>query len=74
MLVNLIKQKGTYKDKKTGEEKKYTNFYVQCGDKMIAIEPKYFGTEDKRDDGYSGRKQVLDAFADPLPEKTEAAQ
>ena len=69
MEVKLYKEKGKYNDKKTGEEKTYTNFFVQCGDKRIAIEPKYFGTQDKPDNAYSGRKQVLDAFAELLPEK-----
>ena len=68
MEVKLFKEKGKYNDKKTGEEKTYTNFFVQCGDKRIAIEPKYFGTDDKPDKSYSGRKQVLDAFAEALPE------
>ena len=72
MLVKLLKEKGMYKDKKTNEEKNYTNFYLECGDKRIAVEPKYFGTDDKPDKGYSGRKQVLEAFADTLPVKVDS--
>ena len=74
MEVKLFKEKGKYNDKKTGEEKTYTNFFVQCGDKRIAIEPKYFGTDDKPDKSYSGRKQVLDAFAELLPENAPSVQ
>ena len=72
MLVNLIQENGTYKDKKTGEDKQFTNFFVICGNKRIAVEPKYFGTDEKPDKGYSGRKQVLQAFADPVPAKEVA--
>ena len=71
MLVELYKKKGTYKDKETGKEKAYTNFYVKCGDQMIPVEPVYFPNAkcDGRDPGYLGRKSVLEAFAVTLPEK-----
>ena len=74
MEVKLFKEKGKYNDKKTGEEKTYTNFFVECGDKKIAVEPKYFGTEEKPDKGYSGRKAILEAFAETLPDKSPVTQ
>ncbi len=70
MEVKLFSQKGKYNNKE-GQERTYTNFYVKCGDKMIAVEPKYFGTNEKPDTGYSGRKAILDAFAEPLPPKEQ---
>ena len=74
MTVQLFKKVGTYKDQE-GKEKRFTNFYVQCGDQMIVVEPKYFPNPkfDDRDPGFAGRKAVLEAFATPLPEKEGAA-
>lgn len=69
MIVNLVMEKGKYKDKKTGEEKTFTNFSIDCGNKRIPVDVKYFGTDDKPDKGYSGRKQVLEAFADDITPK-----
>ena len=74
MLVNLISEKGTYKDKKTNEEKRFINFYVECGAVRVPVEVKYFGTDEKADKGYSGRKAILEAFADPLPDKVVSAE
>ena len=70
MQVQLFKKVGTYK--KDGEEKRYTNFYVRCGDKLIPIQPCFFPDKehDNRDFQYSGRKEVLSAFAAMLPDKT----
>ena len=72
MTVELVKKKGTYKDKE-GKDKPYVNFYVKCGDQMIPVEPKYFPNEkcEGRDPGFAGRKAVLDAFATELPDKAE---
>ena len=70
--LKLYKKQGTYVDKKDGKtEKSYTNFYIQCNDKLIPIEIKYFPNEkfEGRDPGYSGRKAVLETFAEVLPEK-----
>ena len=73
MTVQLFKKNGTYTDKE-GKEKRFTNFYVQCGDQMIDVEPKYFPNPkfDDRDPSFAGRKAVLEAFATPLPEKEDA--
>ena len=70
MTVQLFKKVGTYKDK-DGKDKRFTNFYVQCGDQMIVVEPKYFPNPkfEDRDPGFAGRKAVLEAFADILPER-----
>ena len=70
MTVGLFKKKGTYKDKE-GKDEYFVNFYVQCGDQMIPVEPKYFPNSkcDDRDPTFAGRKAVLEAFAEELPEK-----
>jgi len=70
--VLLFKKDSTYTDKNTGEQRKATRFYLQCGKTMIPIEVSYFGTEEKRDTQYTGRKEVLRAFAEDLPEKETA--
>lgn len=72
-LVELCKKVGKYTDKKTGKEKSYVNFYVRCGDTLIPIEPCFFPdpNNDNRDFGYNGRKEVLKAFAEMLPELPE---
>ena len=44
MEAKLFKKEGTYVDKEN-KEKRYTNFYVQCGDTLIPIEVKYFPKE-----------------------------
>ena len=70
MQVGLFKKKGTYKDKE-GKEKYFINFYVQCGSKMVPVEVKYFPNAqfDGRDPAFSGRKELMDAFAEEFPEK-----
>lgn len=73
MQVLLFKKSGTYTDK-NDEEKKFTNFYVRCGDELIPIEPCYFpNKETGKDNHYSGRKSVLKAFASVLPDKDKSA-
>ena len=70
MMCNLFKKESTYTDKTTGEAKKATRFYLECGSTLIPIEPTYF--EDpttKRDAQYSSRKAVMKAFAEDLPSK-----
>ena len=70
MMCNLFKKESTYTDKTTGEMKKATRFYLECGSTLVPIEPTYF--EDpttKRDAQYSSRKAVMKAFAEELPSK-----
>lgn len=70
--VNLLKKKGTYVDKETGEEKPFTNFFVRCGDVHVPIEVKYY--EDKktgRDPRYRERCVLLSAFAEDLPDRDD---
>lgn len=70
MLCKLFKRESPYKDKITGEEKKATRFYLECGSTLVPIEPTYF--EDpttKKDAQYSSRKAVMKAFAEDLPSK-----
>ena len=73
MQVQLFKKVGTYTDKKDGKEKRFTNFYVKCGDALIPVEVCYFPNDkfDGRDPQYSGRKDVLSAFAAMLPDKPD---
>lgn len=73
--VKLFKKEGTYVDKDKNE-KRFTNFYVQCGDKLIPVDVKFFPNEklDGRDPEYAGRKEVLKAFAEKLPEKKAATE
>lgn len=70
MQVQLFKKEGTYTDN-DGNEKRYVNFYVRCGDTLVPIQPCFFPDKnnDNRDFQYNGRKEVLKAFADKLPEK-----
>lgn len=71
MKVDLLKKEGIYvgEDKK---EKRYVNFFVRCGGTLIPIEVKYFpNKEDDRDYQYAGRREVMKAFADVLPDKQD---
>lgn len=74
MEVKLWKKTGTYFNEEKKKDKPFTNFYVQCNDKFIPVEVKYFPNVDfgNRDPGYQGRFQVLSAFAELMPEKKEA--
>ena len=70
MLVNLFKKESTYKDKTSGEEKRATRFYIECGSTLVPIEPTYFeDPQTKKDAQYSSRKAVMKAFAEDLPNK-----
>ncbi len=70
MQVELYKKTGTYQDKASGKDKQFVNFYVKCGDVLVPVTVCYFENEEGRDFQYNGRKQVLAAFAEVLPEKT----
>lgn len=74
MQVQLLKKSGKYLDK-DGNEKNYVNFYIRCGDSLIPIEPCFFPDKDNdnKDYQYAGRKEVLKAFADILPDKDKSA-
>lgn len=69
MQVELLKKTGTYVDKKDGKEKSSTRFYLRCVGSLVPIEVTYFEGEDGKDYQYAGRKAVLTAFAEDLPEK-----
>ena len=70
MLCNIFKKESTYKDKQTGEEKKATRFYLECGSTLVPIEPTYFKDPvTKKDAQYSSRKAVMKAFAEDFPVK-----
>ena len=75
MEVKLYKKNGHYVDTKTQKEKPFVNFYVQCGDQLIPVEPKYFPNPkcEDRDPQFPGRKAVLEAFAEELPDKPKEA-
>ena len=68
-MVELFKRKGTYTDKRTGEEKPFTNFFVKCGDELVPVEVKFFENDEGRDPRYSARRAVMSAFAAVLPER-----
>ena len=70
MLVKLFKKESTYTDKTSGEEKRATRFYIECGSTLVPIEPTYFeDPQTKKDAQYSSRKAVMKAFAEDLPTK-----
>ena len=73
MEVKLYKKTGTYFSEKDKKDKPFTNFYIKCNDQLIPVEVKYFPNPklDNRDPGYSGRFQVLSAFAEVLPDKED---
>lgn len=68
-MVELFKRKGTYTDKRTGEEKPFTNFFVKCGDELVPVEVKFFENDEGKDPRYSARRAVMSAFAAVLPER-----
>lgn len=79
MQVELMKKVGKYTDRETGKEKTTVSFYLQCGDILVPVEPVYYNKKDEmgnelRDYGYSGRKEVLKAFASDLPEKNTSEE
>ncbi|MGN1078020.1 MAG: hypothetical protein ACI4ST_05850 [Candidatus Gallimonas sp.] len=65
--VGLFKRSGKYKDQ-NGEEKSFTNFYVRCGDALIPVQVCFFKNDEGKDPQYVGRKEVLKAFAEVLPD------
>ena len=71
MTVKLYKKTGTYFSQKDNKDKFFTNFYIQCNDKLIPIEVKYFPNPqfNDRDPGYQARFAVLSAFAEALPDE-----
>ena len=69
----LFKKNYTYTDK-DGKEKNGTRFYVECGDRLIPIQPVYFNKKDEKgnvvaDTEYGARKAVLSSYAEVLPDK-----
>lgn len=72
MQVKLYKKIQNYVDKNDGEEKSATNFYLQCGTELIPIAVRYFPDKESNvDANYRGRKMVLGAIAEILPEKAK---
>ena len=69
MQVELFKKQSKYVDK-DNVERSATRFYVQCGEVLVPIEVTYFkDKETGKDSQYSGRREVMKAFANNLPEK-----
>ena len=69
MQVELFKKQSKYVDK-DNVERSATRFYVQCGEVLVPIEVTYFkDKETGKDPQYSGRREVMKAFANNLPEK-----
>ena len=72
--LKLFKKESTYLNEK-GEERRAVRFYLQCGSALVPVEPCYFENKDLgRDPQYAGRKEVLKAFAEPLPDKEAQRQ
>ena len=66
MQVELFKRERVFTNA-SGEEKRVENFFVKCGDTLVPVVVKFFGTEDKHDYQYNGRKMILSSFATALP-------
>ena len=68
MLVKLMKKDSSYIDKKTGEQKRATRFYLECGNALVPVEVTYFeNAQTGNDHQYAARKAILKAFAEDLP-------
>ena len=65
MEVKMYYKKGKYTNN-NGEERNFINFYAACGEKLIPVEVKYFGKDNKPDNAYATRKGILEAFADKV--------
>lgn len=71
MQVSLFKKISIYTDN-AGQQRTATNFYVQLNDSLIPIEVKYFpGENNSPDPNFRGRKMIMSAFADTLPERQQ---
>ena len=69
--LKLFKKESTYMNEQ-GEERRAVRFYLQCGSALIPVEPCYFeNKETGKDSQYAGRKEVLKAFAETLPDKKD---
>ena len=66
MQVELFKRERIFTNN-AGEEKRVENFFVKCGDTLVPVVVKFFGTDDKHDYQYNGRKMILSSFATVLP-------
>ena len=69
MLVKLYKKNDEYTTN-SGEKKKVTNYFVECGDVLVPVVVKFF--EDKEthtDKQYATRRTLMSAFAEELPER-----
>lgn len=75
MQVGLFKKEGTYTNSE-GVEKRFVNFYLRCGDSLIPVEPCFFPDKEKdnKDYQYAGRKEVMKAFAETLPDKEKPVE
>ena len=67
--VKVYRKEGTYKNKQ-GEEKRFTNYYLDINGYLIPIEVKYFPNPkfNDRDPGYAARISKLELLSEPLPE------
>lgn len=69
MVAELFKKVSKYTTS-DGQEKTATRFYLRCGGTLVPVEVSYFeGKDGSKDTQYAGRKAVMTAFADDLPEK-----
>ena len=72
MDIKLFKKTVKYKDS-AGEEKTGVNVYLRCGtSSLIPIQVRYF--EDKethKDPRYMTRKQIVESYAEVLPDNEQ---
>ncbi len=68
--VKLQKKRATYKAQ-DGTERKTYNLYLKVGTEYIPIEVVYFPNAkcEGRDPSFSIRRAILEAIAEPLPDK-----
>lgn len=71
--VLLFRKDSTYTDKQ-GQERKSTQFYLQCGNSLVPVEATYFNKKDEKgnpikDTQYPSRREVMKSYADELPAK-----
>lgn len=68
-MVGLFSRKRMYE--KDGESKTTVDLFLKCGNKLVPVVVKFFDDGTGHDPQFRGRKEVLEAFAEPLPEKGE---
>ena len=63
--VNIYKRRKTYVQA-DGSVKNVDQFFIKCGCVLVPIKVAFFGTDEKPDYQYSGRKAVLSSYSEEL--------